>query len=137
MIILDALLVFTQDQLIALDLTALSSVSVVLLLLIHAILALASQPQSVYKISFQVPLVPYIPILSMFVNFYLMLKLSYTTWIRFAVWMAIGLAIYFFYGIWNSNERHRKSSKLGADSVSIVNKPLALEQINLTNASVN
>ena len=66
---------------------------------------------NIFPLSDQVPFVPYIPILSMFVNFYLMLKLSYTTWIRFAIWMAFGLAIYFFYGIWNSNERQRKLAK--------------------------
>lgn len=68
------------------------------------------QPRSTKKLSFQVPWVPLIPILSMFVNFYLMFKLSTTTWIRFGVWMVMGLSIYFFYGIWNSNERSSTSS---------------------------
>lgn len=112
LIIFDALLVFCEKQLIAKDITTLCVTTFVLLLLIHAIIVLACQPQSLHKISFQVPCVPYIPVLSMFVNFYLMLQLSVTTWIRFAVWMAIGLTIYFTYGIWNSNERNRVSAKL-------------------------
>jgi hypothetical protein len=57
-------------------------------------------------IDLKVPLVPWVPVLSIFVNFYLMLKLSTMTWIRFGVWMIIGLSIYAFYGVWNSNERN-------------------------------
>nr|XP_055064521.1 high affinity cationic amino acid transporter 1 isoform X1 [Misgurnus anguillicaudatus]XP_055064522.1 high affinity cationic amino acid transporter 1 isoform X1 [Misgurnus anguillicaudatus]XP_055064523.1 high affinity cationic amino acid transporter 1 isoform X1 [Misgurnus anguillicaudatus] len=62
------------------------------------------QPQSKTKLSFKVPLLPFIPVVSMFVNVYLMMQLDRGTWIRFAIWMSIGLVIYFGYGIWHSNE---------------------------------
>lgn len=39
---------------------------------------------------FQVPLLPFLPVISMFVNVYLMMQLDRGTWIRFAIWMAIG-----------------------------------------------
>lgn len=45
---------------------------------------------------FQVPLVPWIPALSAFINLYLMFNLSPATWIRFSVWMALGKQNYFF-----------------------------------------
>jgi APA family basic amino acid/polyamine antiporter len=48
--------------------------------------------------SFRTPLVPLVPILSVLASFYLMLNLTAQTWIRFFVWMAVGLAIYAFYG---------------------------------------
>lgn len=62
------------------------------------------QPESKTKLSFKVPLLPFIPLISMFVNVYLMMQLDSGTWIRFAVWMAIGMAIYFGYGIHHSTE---------------------------------
>ena len=48
--------------------------------------------------SFRVPLVPFLPIVSALACFYLMLNLPADTWLRFAIWMAIGIAIYYLYG---------------------------------------
>ena len=66
-------------------------------------------PSSNAKLPFKVPLVPFLPNLSIFINLYLMLKLSPATWVRFAVWMSIGGAIYVFYGWSHSKEEKRKS----------------------------
>lgn len=38
----------------------------------------------------QIPLVPLSPALSIILNIYLMLKLSYMTWLRFAIWLLLG-----------------------------------------------
>jgi hypothetical protein len=38
----------------------------------------------------QVPIVPFLPAISIFINIYLMLMLDYYTWVRFGVWMMIG-----------------------------------------------
>ncbi|XP_012710203.2 cationic amino acid transporter 4 [Fundulus heteroclitus] len=61
------------------------------------------EPQRDAK-TFQVPLVPLTPAASILFNVFLMMKLSLLTWIRFTVWIAIGLLVYFGYGIWHSKE---------------------------------
>ncbi|MCX5238323.1 amino acid permease [Streptomyces prunicolor] len=48
--------------------------------------------------SFRTPLVPALPIVSVLASLWLMLNLPAETWLRFAIWMAIGFAVYFFYG---------------------------------------
>ncbi|MEV0359140.1 amino acid permease [Nocardia sp. NPDC050697] len=47
---------------------------------------------------FRVPLVPFIPILGVLACLWLMVNLSVETWVRFLLWMAIGLLVYFAYG---------------------------------------
>ena len=46
---------------------------------------------------FRVPLVPLVPILSVVTCVVLMASLTLENWIRFFVWLAIGLVIYFLY----------------------------------------
>jgi len=52
--------------------------------------------------SFRVPWVPWVPILAAVFCLILMLQLPLITWIRFVVWLIIGLTIYFGYGISHS-----------------------------------
>jgi basic amino acid/polyamine antiporter, APA family len=47
--------------------------------------------------AFRVPLVPWLPIAAIVACLWLMLNLTALTWIRFLVWMAIGMAVYFLY----------------------------------------
>jgi APA family basic amino acid/polyamine antiporter len=47
---------------------------------------------------FRVPLVPLVPVLGMLSCFTLMLSLPSENWLRLAVWLAIGLCVYFGYG---------------------------------------
>jgi APA family basic amino acid/polyamine antiporter len=46
---------------------------------------------------FKTPLVPLVPILGIGFNVLMMYGLGWTNWLRLFIWMAIGLAIYFFY----------------------------------------
>src|SRR5256885_660280 len=54
---------------------------------------------------FRAPFVPVFPILGVILCFILMLSLPLETWIRFFVWLVIGLAIYFLYGVRHSKLR--------------------------------
>jgi APA family basic amino acid/polyamine antiporter len=51
---------------------------------------------------FRTPLVPVVPLLGIASCFSLMLSLPRLTWIRFGVWLALGLLIYVFYGVTHS-----------------------------------
>ncbi|MBV8844394.1 MAG: amino acid permease [Bryobacterales bacterium] len=51
---------------------------------------------------FRTPLVPVVPILGVIFCSYLMASLPGLTWVRFFVWMAAGLVIYFSYGRFHS-----------------------------------
>ena len=51
------------------------------------------------KRAFRVPLVPLIPILAVILCTYLLLSLPIVTWIRFVVWLAIGIIVYFLYSV--------------------------------------
>ncbi len=54
---------------------------------------------------FRTPLVPLVPLLAIFMCAYLMLQLPRVTWIRFIVWLAVGLVLYFVYGVRHSRLR--------------------------------
>ena len=54
---------------------------------------------------FRVPLVPFVPILAVLACLWLMINLPTDTWIRFGIWMALGMIIYFTYGIRHSRTR--------------------------------
>jgi APA family basic amino acid/polyamine antiporter len=55
---------------------------------------------------FRVPGCPYFPILSIAFCLVLMMGLPLETWLRFFVWLIIGLVIYFTFGTKNSRLRN-------------------------------
>ncbi|XP_078043796.1 cationic amino acid transporter slimfast isoform X1 [Augochlora pura] len=86
---------------------------ILIIMLLLNLAAVARQPVQDVDIAFKVPLVPFLPCCSIFINLYLMLQLDAFTWIRFAVWMLIGFIIYFCYGI--SHSEQGKRDKVEAD----------------------
>ena len=60
------------------------------ILIIFAVTIMLLQPKNGARFPFTVPCIPWLPIASVVVNLFLLLKLSYWTWVRFAVWMVIG-----------------------------------------------
>uniref|UniRef100_A0A3Q1K6J5 Cationic amino acid transporter 2 n=1 Tax=Anabas testudineus TaxID=64144 RepID=A0A3Q1K6J5_ANATE len=98
------------NAILGMEVWILASLSLCVLIFAGCIFMVCRQPQTSKKVSFMVPLLPFLPILSIFVNIYLMVQLSGDTWVRFSVWMAVGecFLIYFGYGIWHSVERQRQ-----------------------------
>ncbi|MBI3586039.1 MAG: amino acid permease [Ignavibacteriales bacterium] len=56
---------------------------------------------------FKTPFVPWVPLLGIAMCVYLMLGLPWITWVRFGIWLVVGLAFYFTYGFWNSHLRKK------------------------------
>ncbi|KAM9788486.1 high affinity cationic amino acid transporter 1 [Neosynchiropus ocellatus] len=88
---------------------------VIFVLCLFLVFIIWRQPESKTKLSFKVPLLPFIPVISMFINVYLMMQLDRGTWIRFSIWMAIGFVIYFCYGIHHSVEATLARSSPGTE----------------------
>lgn len=80
--------------------------------LLMCIIVMARQPSDTSHLYFKVPLVPFIPSFSILINVFLMTKLSAHTWVRFSVWMLVGMLIYSVYGIKNSSEEYRMRGEL-------------------------
>jgi APA family basic amino acid/polyamine antiporter len=59
---------------------------------------------------FRTPWVPFVPILGVIANGYMMLNLGLWNWVRLVVWLAIGLVIYFTYS--RKHSRVRKITTL-------------------------
>ncbi|XP_050091713.1 cationic amino acid transporter 2-like [Anopheles aquasalis] len=79
--------------------TLLIAMIIVALLLM---LIISCQPTEERQLTFRVPCVPFLPLLSILVNVYLMFQLDLATWVRFMVWLVAGFIIYFSYGIRHS-----------------------------------
>uniref|UniRef100_A0A2K6FGZ7 Solute carrier family 7 member 4 n=2 Tax=Propithecus coquereli TaxID=379532 RepID=A0A2K6FGZ7_PROCO len=74
-----------------------------------SLLILGAHQQQHRQDVFQIPMVPLTPALSILLNICLMLKLSYLTWVRFCIWLLIGLAVYFGYGIRHSKQNQQEA----------------------------
>ncbi len=85
------------------DLTNIGTLFAFIIVSIGVIILRRTQPDR--PRSFRVPLVPLLPAISIFFCLVLMLGLPLETWIRFFVWLAIGLGIYFLYG-------HKRTTRL-------------------------
>uniref|UniRef100_A0A452TAE8 Cationic amino acid transporter C-terminal domain-containing protein n=1 Tax=Ursus maritimus TaxID=29073 RepID=A0A452TAE8_URSMA len=91
------------------------TVVVLLLVLITGITGVIwRQPQSSTPLPFKVPALPLLPLLSIFVNVYLMMQMTAATWTRFGVWMLIGFAMYLGYGIQHSLVSYSELSSMCA-----------------------
>lgn len=103
------LLTQALDAISALEPWSLVLVSVFAFIVLLITFFIWRHPQNPTKATFMVPLVPALPLLSTFINVYLMVQLGADTWLRYAIWMAVGLLIYFLYGMWFSVQRRRRA----------------------------
>jgi APA family basic amino acid/polyamine antiporter len=83
----------------AADLSNIGTLFAFVLVSLGVILLRRRQPDR--KRAFRVPFVPWFPLISILLCGGLMTGLTVITWLRFIIWLALGLCIYFFYS------RHR------------------------------
>jgi APA family basic amino acid/polyamine antiporter len=90
----------------AADLANIGTLFAFVLVSLGVILLRRNQPDR--KRAFRVPFVPWFPLISVVLCGGLMLGLTLLTWVRFVVWLALGLVIYIFY-----SRHHSEFKKIG------------------------
>ena len=88
------------------DLTNIGILSAFIVVCVAVILFRYTRPDT--PRSFRLPFMPVVPAFGVLSSLFLILQLHWETWLRFAIWLLIGLVIYFTYG--------RKHSLLNPDS---------------------
>ncbi|MGB6392672.1 MAG: amino acid permease [Candidatus Acidiferrales bacterium] len=78
------------------DLSNIGTLFAFILVSIAVLILRKKQPERAR--GFRVPWMPWIPLASVLLCFILMASLTVENWIRFFVWLAIGLVFYYFYG---------------------------------------
>jgi basic amino acid/polyamine antiporter, APA family len=88
------------------DLTNIGILSAFIVVCVAVILFRYTRPDT--PRSFRLPFMPVVPAFGVLSSLFLILQLHWQTWLRFVIWLLIGLVIYFTYG--------RKHSLLNPDS---------------------
>ncbi len=78
------------------DLTNIGILSAFIVVCVAVILFRYTRPDT--PRSFRLPWMPVVPAFGVLASLFLILQLHWQTWLRFAVWLLIGLVIYFAYG---------------------------------------
>jgi APA family basic amino acid/polyamine antiporter len=73
---------------------------------------------------FRAPLVPLVPVMGILFCLVLMFSLPWENWVRLALWLAVGLVIYFSYGRFHSRLRHQLKHEIAAHGVSPAGMPV-------------
>ncbi|XP_017918711.1 PREDICTED: cationic amino acid transporter 3 [Capra hircus] len=116
LIILSLILYRWSSQVFSGD-PVLTTVAVLLLLLITGVTVIIwRQPQNPRTLPFRVPAMPALFLMSTSVNIYLMIQMTTRTWAQFGIWMVIGFAIYFGYGIRHSLEENNDQQPAASTS---------------------
>jgi len=88
------------------DLTNIGILSAFIVVCVAVILFRYTRPDE--PRTFRLPLMPVVPAFGVLASLFLILQLQWQTWLRFAIWLLVGLVIYFAYG--------RRHSLLNPDS---------------------
>ncbi len=124
-----------EDELSKASWYAILLLSITVVLIVGSLVIINQQPMSSKVLSFSVPFVPWLPGISILVNLYLMMMLDYMTWVRFLIWIIVGLVIYFAYGIWHSKERPKIKNALAREPDVLDKSSVIQEEFGTVNLS--
>jgi APA family basic amino acid/polyamine antiporter len=97
------------------ELTNIGTLAAFVLVSVAILILRRTQPN--LRRGFRVPLVPLIPILSIIGSIVLIVSLPWVTLVRFVVWLAIGLVIYFLYSRHSSRLQQEEVEYREADTI--------------------
>jgi APA family basic amino acid/polyamine antiporter len=95
---------FSIDEMV--DLTNIGTLSAFMLVCAGILILRKRDPDR--PRSFRTPFSPVVPILGILSCLYLVMGLPWITVIRFFLWLAVGMVVYFFYGHYHSRLRHQR-----------------------------
>ncbi|MGW6130042.1 amino acid permease [Cellulomonas sp. NPDC055163] len=78
------------------DLTNIGILSAFVVVCVAVIMFRRTRPDA--ERSFRLPFMPFVPAFGVLASLFLILQLHWETWVRFGVWLVIGLVVYFTYG---------------------------------------
>jgi APA family basic amino acid/polyamine antiporter len=99
LVIVGAFAAFIPGDIVG-DMTSIGTLFAFVLVCISVIILRKKEPNMVRE--FKTPLVPFVPLLGVFVCCAMMYGLGWTNWLRLFAWMALGIIFYFAYGKKNS-----------------------------------
>ncbi|PJJ09180.1 amino acid/polyamine/organocation transporter (APC superfamily) [Flavobacterium sp. 1] len=99
LVIVGAFAAFIPGDIVG-DMTSIGTLFAFVLVCISVIILRKKEPNMVRE--FKTPLVPFVPLLGVFVCCAMMYGLGWTNWLRLFAWMALGIIFYFSYGKKNS-----------------------------------
>ncbi|XP_077978942.1 cationic amino acid transporter 4-like [Glandiceps talaboti] len=108
--LLALVIVHAENAIAHLEVWALMLLALLSILAIISLFIICIHQQNTTPLNFKVPLVPFIPALSIFINFILMVSLNYVTWIRLGIWITIGMTLYLSYGLHHSREGQKQQT---------------------------
>jgi APA family basic amino acid/polyamine antiporter len=99
------------------DLTNIGILSAFIVVCVAVILFRYTRPEA--ERSFRLPWMPVVPAFGVLASLFLILQLHWETWLRFGVWLVLGLIIYFAYSrkhsLLNPDSPHHRGRQVSSD----------------------
>ncbi|XP_033642404.1 high affinity cationic amino acid transporter 1-like [Asterias rubens] len=127
-----SLLTYKMAELQAMDGAVVFGVAFSVGLSLIACWPLFALPQYKEGLPFKVPFMPFLPLFSLLCDVVLMVRFDTLAWLEFLAWTAIGIVLYFTYGMHNSNEGKRREETASANALTAGSQLLPPRDVVIT-----